>query len=154
MTNAADDASYQQQLAAANADIAAANAGVAAATRATSEHTWWSVHSAMTISASVLVFGLLVFALAAYMVRRGRSSDSALKLLGTLLIIVASVFLVVAGYSDKQIAPVMGLLGTIAGYLLGKGSTDSDESKSRRLERQDAQQQAAVQEQPDPEKKP
>jgi biopolymer transport protein ExbB/TolQ len=31
-----------------------------------------------------------------------------------------AVFLVVAGYTDTQIAPVMGLLGTVAGYLLGK----------------------------------
>lgn len=113
---------FDQQLAEANANIATAQAKLAL--NAGSEPSWWSVHDAMTISASVLVFGVLVFLLAAFMLRGGRSSDSALKLLGTLLIIVVSVFLVVAGYSDKQIAPVMGLLGTIAGYLLGKGSVD------------------------------
>jgi hypothetical protein len=41
---------------------------------------------------------------------------------GTILIITTSVFLVVAGYSSNQIAPVTGLLGTLAGYLLGKGA--------------------------------
>lgn len=128
------DAEYQLRLKAVNADIAASQAKVTSATsaRTTQEavgrgKSWWSVHDAMTISASVLIFGVLVLLLAAFMVRRGRSADSSLKLLGTLLIIISAVFLVVAGYDDKQIAPVMGLLGTIAGYLLGKGSVSAEE---------------------------
>ena len=43
-----------------------------------------------------------------------------LRPFGTILIIVAAVFLVVAGYTEEQIAPVIGLLGTIAGYILGR----------------------------------
>jgi hypothetical protein len=44
------------------------------------------------------------------------------------LIISSSIFLIVAGYTSQQIAPAMGLLGTLAGYLLGKESSavDSD----------------------------
>ena len=38
---------------------------------------------------------------------------------GLSLIIVAAIFLVVVGYTSEQIAPVMGLLGAIAGYILG-----------------------------------
>ena len=42
------------------------------------------------------------------------------KILGLTLVIVAGLFLIVAGYSQNQAAPMMGLLGTVAGYLLGK----------------------------------
>lgn len=90
------------------------------------EQTWWSTSNAMTISASVLVFGLIICLLAAFLLKQGKSADNVLKTLGTILIIVASLFLVVAGYSDKQIAPVIGLLGTIVGYLLGKGSVEGN----------------------------
>jgi hypothetical protein len=92
---------------------------------------WWSVRDAMTISASVLVFGLLIVAVATAKVGKGQSSDSMLRLFGTLTIIIAAVFLVVAGYSDKQIAPVMGLLGTIAGYLLGKPTENTATTTDR-----------------------
>jgi hypothetical protein len=34
------------------------------------------------------------------------------------LIVLSEVMLVIAGFSDAQIAPVIGLLGTISGYLL------------------------------------
>jgi hypothetical protein len=51
---------------------------------------------------------------------KGRDMDAVLRVLGTLTIIIAAIFLVVAGYSDRQVAPAMGLLGTIAGYLLGR----------------------------------
>lgn len=85
--------------------------------------TWWSVTNAMTISAVVLLFGLIVLLLATYLIRIGKSSESVLRIFGTVLIIVIAVFLVVAGYTSDQIAPVMGLLGTVAGYLLGKDSS-------------------------------
>jgi hypothetical protein len=42
------------------------------------------------------------------------------------LIISSSIFLIVAGYTSQQIAPAMGLLGTLAGYLLGKESSRID----------------------------
>lgn len=81
---------------------------------------WWSVDQAMTISAAVLIFGLFVLLIAAFLILHGCPSQEVLRILGTVLILVSAIFLVVAGYSDTQIAPVMGLLGTIVGYLLGK----------------------------------
>jgi uncharacterized membrane protein len=91
---------------------------------------WWSVHDAMTISASVLVFGFFIMLLATILLSRGTTSHDILKLFGTMIIVISAVFLVVAGYSDTQIAPVIGLLGTIAGYLLGsKDTTENDDDK-------------------------
>jgi len=40
------------------------------------------------------------------------------------LIITSGLTLVTAGYSSEQMSPVMGLLGTIAGYLLGSGKRE------------------------------
>lgn len=87
--------------------------------------TWWSVTDAMTISVVVLLFGLLVILLATYLIRVGKNTESVLRIFGTILIVLVSVFLVVAGYTDTQIAPVMGLLGTIVGYLLGKDTKET-----------------------------
>lgn len=85
-----------------------------------SQSSWWSVGEAMTISSAVLVFGLVTICITAWLLRREKESYPILRTLGTILILTFAVFLIVAGYSDQQIAPAMGLLGTIAGYLLGK----------------------------------
>lgn len=85
---------------------------------------WWRADEAMTISASVLLFGILVMVLMTIALRRtSLSPDSILRLFGTTIIITGALFLIVAGYTETQMGPVMGLLGTIAGYLLGKNST-------------------------------
>jgi hypothetical protein len=96
---------------------------------------WWSTKNAMTMSFCVLGFGVVVLALATWLIHRGKSTESVLRVFGTILIITSAIFLVVAGYSDTQISPVMGLLGTVAGYLLGKTSrrTDQDSRKLAKL---------------------
>ena len=101
-----------------------ASAAIAAGTQATAQATaqWWSVNNAMTMCAVVLTFGLVILGLCAWLMRAGQSSTSVLRVFGTILIIVMATFLVVAGYDDKQIAAPLGLLGTIAGYLLGRES--------------------------------
>jgi hypothetical protein len=81
---------------------------------------WWSTSNAMTMSSVVLLFGIIVLGLAAWLVRAGHSATSVLRVFGTVLVIVMVTFLVVAGYDDKQIAAPLGLLGTIVGYLLGR----------------------------------
>lgn len=85
---------------------------------------WWSTQDAMTMSAALLIFGVIVLAMATAVIRSGKKTDAVIKVFGTVLIVIVSVFLVVAGYSETQIAPVMGLLGTIAGYILGKDSSN------------------------------
>lgn len=92
---------------------------------------WWSVADAMTISASVLFFGFFIMLLATALLYKGKKADEVLKLFGTIIIIVSAVFLVVAGYTDTQIAPVIGLLGTIAGYLLGRSDAEDEKDKDK-----------------------
>lgn len=41
-----------------------------------------------------------------------------------IVVVFASLFLITAGYSDKQAAPVYSLLGTIVGYIFGRMSSN------------------------------
>jgi hypothetical protein len=44
------------------------------------------------------------------------------KLFASTLVIFAAIFLVVVGYADSQVAPLYSLLGTILGYVFGRGA--------------------------------
>src|SRR4051794_16027933 len=79
---------------------------------------FWTPKEALALSYSILIFGLLVLVLMSTLVARFNVNiNRILRAFALVLIIVAAVFLIVAGYTEQQIAPVMGLLGTIAGYL-------------------------------------
>lgn len=72
-------------------------------------------------SVSILIFGLIIALVAAVCLRPSvtKSSDALFMSMGMILVITGSLFLITAGYSNQQITPVIGLLGTIAGYVLG-----------------------------------
>lgn len=95
---------------------------VGSATAGTHSDSWWSNQDAMTVSSAVFVFGAVVIAIAAFSTRNRATLDEALRIYGTVMVITMAGFLVVAGYDQNQIAAPLGLLGTIAGYLLGKES--------------------------------
>lgn len=76
------------------------------------------------LSILVLVFGLGVILFETILIRTHKVSiEVSFKFLTITLIITSTLFLITAGYSNNQIAPAVGLLGTIAGYLLGKGTS-------------------------------
>ncbi|MEL6276641.1 MAG: hypothetical protein AAFU03_16195, partial [Bacteroidota bacterium] len=78
------------------------------------------------LSVGVLVFGALItlglLYLLAVRTRGGSSAElmDSMKYPIVVVIIVGGVFLVTAGYGNEQIAPIIGLMGTIAGYLMGR----------------------------------
>ena len=78
--------------------------------------------AAMTLSLGLLLFGIIILGLEITLTLQiaKRWSQSSIRLIGLTLVILAGLFLITAGYSQQQIAPMIGLLGTIAGYLLGK----------------------------------
>jgi hypothetical protein len=94
-------------------ELRLADTGASAATQP------WDRDMVLILSISCLAFGLVVISLMAYLSLKRRASTLVLRSFSVPLIIVAAVFLVVAGFGERQIAPVIGLLGTIAGYLLG-----------------------------------
>jgi hypothetical protein len=55
-------------------------------------------------------------------------AEDALRVFAVTLILIGTLFFISAGFDSKQIAPAMGLFGTVAGYLLGK-NIDRKESK-------------------------
>lgn len=83
----------------------------------------WSQELVQFLIASILVFGLLVLIVMAVLFIKGKDADQILRMCALPMIIVAAIFLVVTGFSNDQISPVMGLLGAIAGYLLGSKRT-------------------------------
>lgn len=82
----------------------------------------WSPDMVKTMGFGFLAFALIVLCLMTWLMRHVRSHVAVLRSFGLLLIITAAVFLIVVGYGERQISPVLGLLGTIAGYLLGRTS--------------------------------
>ena len=85
---------------------------------------WTSIE--IVLSVALLLFTLILFALEALIIMRASKTWaplSILRLLGLTLIVCIATLLVVAGYGKDQIAPVTGLLGVIAGYLLGTNET-------------------------------
>lgn len=80
------------------------------------------------LSMLVLAFGIITIFSEVYLIKTNKiDSNNAIKFIIVTLIITGALFLITAGY-DTQISPVLGLLGTIAGYLLGK--TEHNNSKS------------------------
>lgn len=86
--------------------------------------------SEFIISCLILIFAVSVIGLFVVLFWTGKIRQELIYKMTILsLIIFSTLFLISTGYSNDQIAPAIGLMGTIAGYLLGK-SYSTDESKN------------------------
>ena len=84
-------------------------------------------------SGAIVVLSLFVI-FASYFLRKnaGFSEEGVIRLVSLILIVSGTLFLVTLGYSAEQIAPALGILGTIAGYMLGRATKSDDvEKKSK-----------------------
>lgn len=80
------------------------------------------------LSLLILIFGFLVMCLFTFLiVKREVNENQIIKLVILPLVIISSLFLITAGYEASQITPIIGLLGTIVGYLLGSNSNQNKE---------------------------
>lgn len=89
--------------------------------------------SGIEIIGSIAIAALSLFVIAAsYFLRKsaGFSEEGVIRLVSLILIVSGTLFLVTLGYSAEQIAPALGILGTIAGYMLGR-STKADEAPKK-----------------------
>jgi uncharacterized membrane protein YfcA len=69
----------------------------------------------------VIGFGVLIIIAMTIVLRaKDASADDTIRAYAIVLIIIGTMVLICAGYSNDQIAPAMGLFGTLAGYLLGR----------------------------------
>lgn len=80
----------------------------------------WDKSLVISLGLMILVFGLAAMGMMLWLVaKRNADLGSLMRAFSLPIIIVSAIFLVVVGYDRDQITPVIGLLGTIAGYLLG-----------------------------------
>lgn len=92
------------------------------------ENSFGSYASTLEFWSSVMLFGLsvLVFVLISNRMRESNHDpepSEILKTFGIPFIIISAVFVVILTPNEKTITPIIGLMGTIAGYLLGKYDT-------------------------------
>lgn len=83
------------------------------------------------LSYGVLVFALLVIILVliGFSKRTDTYSTKDLTRTITSVVIITSVlFLITCGYSSEQIQPAIGLLGALAGYVLGQQSSNKSDT--------------------------
>jgi membrane associated rhomboid family serine protease len=81
----------------------------------------WSQDLVMFLSVSVLSFCCLILIMATILLWRvGAAPQQVLRIFGVIAIIALSALLLVVGYNNEQLTPIVGLFGAISGYLLGK----------------------------------
>jgi hypothetical protein len=85
----------------------------------------WHEPIEIAFSLSVLAFGFgLIVLFTRTLMRPGyRWRAVYLRLIVLTIVVTAGLFVITAGYSQDQIAPMMGLLGTLVGYLLGRDTS-------------------------------
>jgi len=70
----------------------------------------------------ILVFGLIVIGMLCYLQAKDKlPSPGFFKMFSVTLVLTVGLNLIVAGYNQEQIATMMGLLGSVVGYILGGG---------------------------------
>jgi hypothetical protein len=84
----------------------------------------------IALSIGVLGFTvILVIAVAWMRVKASLSGDASFKLFGLVIVVGSSLFVMTAGWSQQQITPIVGLLGTALGFIFGK-NMGSDEPRN------------------------
>jgi hypothetical protein len=77
----------------------------------------------MFIAVATLAFGAVFLVATIYSAgRKYISGHIVFELVGFIFILSMAVFILAVGYNEAQMAPVFGLMGTIAGYLFGHES--------------------------------
>jgi hypothetical protein len=83
----------------------------------------WTPDLVQFLAVGVLGFSCIALVLAtALLWRSGAPPHQVLRVFGVITIIGFASLLLVVGYNNEQLTPIVGLFGAIAGYLLGKDS--------------------------------
>lgn len=79
----------------------------------------WSQELVILLAAGIICFSVITLFLAAVLLWRSNTRPhNILRVFGILTIVSLSTLLMVVGYSDQQLTPIIGLFGAVAGYLL------------------------------------
>ncbi|MEA3186792.1 MAG: hypothetical protein QOD99_622 [Chthoniobacter sp.] len=86
----------------------------------------WSPNLVLSLTGCLVFIGAAAVIAIAIVAKKETNRLAVIRLVGIILIMVIAAVLVVGGFSDRQIATVIGLLGTIAGYLAGSRQASGD----------------------------
>lgn len=110
-----------------NLDKVQASANAAVASGNIPNTSPWTQDLVLFLASSILLFTFGALLIAAILLWRHKPQGSQiLHVLGVITILGVSAFLLVVGYSNEQLTPIVGLFGAIAGYLLGKDSNQAE----------------------------
>jgi hypothetical protein len=85
----------------------------------------WTPELVQFLALAVLGFSCLALLVSAALLWRAQASPSqVLRTTGVTCILGFSALLLVVGFDNQQLTPIVGLFGAIAGYLLGRESRD------------------------------
>jgi hypothetical protein len=88
----------------------------------------WSPGLVQFLAIGVLLFAFAALILATVLLWRSHApAHHVLRVFGVITILGFSALLLVIGYSNEQLTPIVGLFGAIAGYLLGKDPKTKDD---------------------------
>ena len=83
----------------------------------------WTSEIIEFLTISLLTFAVISLSLSMILMWRSNATPhQILRVFGVLCIISVSALLLIVGYGNEQLTPIIGLFGAIAGYLLGKDS--------------------------------
>jgi hypothetical protein len=84
----------------------------------------------VTLSILILIFGVAVLVLETVLLLKSKANPAyVFRTFAVTVILIGTLFVIAAGFGSEQIAPAMGLFGTIAGYLLGRHATAHNDLK-------------------------
>jgi hypothetical protein len=85
------------------------------------------------LALATLVFTVVALGFASIFLRHRTDCSSAdiIRLFGLILIVGSTLFLMSAGFDSKMVTGAIGLLGVIAGYILGKGENPASTPKDK-----------------------
>jgi hypothetical protein len=83
----------------------------------------WNPWLISFLTLAILTFSGFVLHYMRMMLKDGHTPGDILRLATMPMVITAAIFLVLLGYSNDQMTPVIGLLGTMIGYVLGSATS-------------------------------
>lgn len=79
----------------------------------------------VVMTGTILTFCFFCFMFLYLIVKSDRANPFVLRVYVITIVILGTLLVVSSSYAAEQIAPIVGLFGTIAGYVLGRGERDS-----------------------------
>ena len=91
----------------------------------------WSPNLVKDLSYSVLGFTIIILVLCTLLLwKRRTNAQDILRVFGIIAIVSLSAVLLITGFSNDQLTPIVGLFGAIAGYLLGKDPRQEEKNNN------------------------